>query len=95
MQCGAKVLAVSCDVANQEQVHALVDQTTQRFGRVDIVVNDAGIIQVGPMPTTTRGGFRDHPGRDVLGYALFHAGGAVPDAGGRSGCVVIPPLAAW
>jgi len=30
-----------------------VDQATQRFGRVDIVVNNAGIIQVGPMSTTT------------------------------------------
>ena len=30
-----------------------MDQATQRFGRVDIVVNNAGIIQVGPMPTTT------------------------------------------
>jgi NAD(P)-dependent dehydrogenase (short-subunit alcohol dehydrogenase family) len=39
-------------VTNQEQVHALVDQATQRFGRVDIVVNNAGIIQVGTMPTT-------------------------------------------
>jgi short-subunit dehydrogenase len=33
-------------------LHA-VDQATQRFGRVDIVVNNAGIIQVGPMSTTT------------------------------------------
>jgi len=30
-----------------------VDQVTQHFGRVDIVVNNAGIIQVGPMSTTT------------------------------------------
>src|SRR5712691_7173333 len=52
-QRGAEVLAVPCDVTNQEQVRSLVDQATQRFGRVDIVVNHAGILQVGPMFTTT------------------------------------------
>jgi len=50
---GAEVLTVPCDVTDQEQVSSLVDQATQRFGRVDIVVNNAGIIQVGPMSTTT------------------------------------------
>jgi len=40
-------------VTNQEQVCSVVDQVTQHFGRVDIVVNNAGIIQVGPMSTTT------------------------------------------
>lgn len=52
-QRGAEVLIMSCDVTDQEQVRSLVDQATQRFGRVDIVVNNAGIIQVGPMSTTT------------------------------------------
>ena len=40
-------------MTNQEQVCSVVDQVTQHFGRVDIVVNNAGIIQVGPMSTTT------------------------------------------
>ena len=53
VQRGTEVLAVPCDVTNQEQVRSVVDQATQRFGRVDIVVNNAGIIQVGPMSTTT------------------------------------------
>ena len=53
MQRGAEFLAVPCNVTNQEQVHSLVGQATQRFGRVDIVVNSAGILQVGPMSTTT------------------------------------------
>jgi len=52
-QRGAEILAVPCDVTDQEQVRSVVDQATQRFGRVDIVVNNAGIIQVGPMSTTT------------------------------------------
>jgi len=79
-QCGAEVLAVPCDVTDQEQVRSVVDQATQRFGRVDIVVNNAGIIQVGPMATTT---VEDCacPGRNVLGRALSHAGGVAPDAG--------------
>jgi len=52
-QRGAEVLTIPCDVTDQEQVRSLVDQATQHFGRVDIVVNNAGIIQVGPMSTTT------------------------------------------
>lgn len=53
MQRGVEVLAVPCEVTNQEQICSLVDQAIQHFGRVDIVVNNAGIIQVGPMSTTT------------------------------------------
>src|SRR4029453_5909888 len=56
-QRGAAVLAVPCDVTNQEQVCSVVDQATQRFGRVDIVVNNAGIIHVGPFSTTTKEDF--------------------------------------
>ena len=35
------------------QVRSLVAQATQRLGHIDIVVNNAGIIQVGPMSKTT------------------------------------------
>ena len=40
-------------MTDQEQIRFLVDQATQRFGCVDIVVSITGIIQVGPMSTTT------------------------------------------
>jgi len=39
---GAPVLAVTADVTRQEQVDALVAQAIQRFGRLDVVVNNAG-----------------------------------------------------
>ena len=40
---GEKVLAVKCDVSNQENVNAAVAQVNEKFGRVDILVNNAGI----------------------------------------------------
>ena len=40
---GNRVLAVSCDVSNQENVNAAFAQVNEKFGRVDILVNNAGI----------------------------------------------------
>jgi NAD(P)-dependent dehydrogenase (short-subunit alcohol dehydrogenase family) len=50
---GYEVLAVPCDVADRAQVERLVDETTGHYGRVDVLVNNAGIIQVGPLPAMT------------------------------------------
>lgn len=35
--------AVPCDVTNEQQVQALVDETVKRFGRIDVMVNNAGL----------------------------------------------------
>jgi len=40
---GAAAIAVRCDVSRRADVESLVAQTYKRFGRVDIVVNNAGI----------------------------------------------------
>lgn len=36
-------LAVACDVANREHVQAMADSAVARFGRIDVLVNNAGI----------------------------------------------------
>ncbi len=41
-ELGADTLAVSCDVSRFDQVQAMVQQCTERFGTPDIVVNNAG-----------------------------------------------------
>src|SRR5437667_154119 len=38
------VLAVPCDVTNEEQVRSLMAQTVDRFGRIHVLVNNAGIV---------------------------------------------------
>lgn len=44
-----RVLGVVCDVADPEQLRALVGATEQRFGALDIVVNNAGVASPNPM----------------------------------------------
>lgn len=46
---GADVLAIPCDVNDRVQVARLVESATKHFGRIDVLVNNAGTIQVGPM----------------------------------------------
>jgi 3-oxoacyl-[acyl-carrier protein] reductase len=40
---GAKAIAVACDVADTDQVDAAVSTTIERFGGVDILINNAGL----------------------------------------------------
>jgi NAD(P)-dependent dehydrogenase (short-subunit alcohol dehydrogenase family) len=39
---GVKTLALGCDVKNPDQVRAVVDATVAQFGRIDILINNAG-----------------------------------------------------
>jgi len=41
-QLGVKTLALACDVKNPDQVRAVVDETIAKFGRLDILINNAG-----------------------------------------------------
>ena len=41
---GGRALAVSCDVTDEDQAHALVQRAVEEFGRLDILVNNAGVM---------------------------------------------------
>jgi len=52
-QFGDKAAFAVCDVTKEEQVAALVDLAVSRFGHLDIMFNNAGIVgAVGPIDTT-------------------------------------------
>ena len=44
----ADVLLMACDLTDPAQAPNLVDETVRRFGRLDVLINNAGIIEVGP-----------------------------------------------
>jgi NAD(P)-dependent dehydrogenase (short-subunit alcohol dehydrogenase family) len=51
------VLAFQADVASHEDCARLVDQAAHALGGLDLLVNNASVIQVGPAETMTRGDF--------------------------------------
>lgn len=48
-ETGGKALSVTVDTTNLEQVKNLVDTAVQQFGRVDVIINNAGIMPLSPM----------------------------------------------
>ena len=47
---GGTVLAVKCDVSNEEEVIALVKKVVEEFGTVDVLLNNAGVLEAGLKP---------------------------------------------
>src|SRR3989440_9726524 len=50
---GGNVLTIQCDLLDAEQIHAAVREVIDRFGKIDILINNAGIIEVGPLEHMT------------------------------------------
>ena len=54
---GGDVAAIACDVTDREQVERTVRDIEAHFGRIDVLVNNAGTISVGPVETMNVGDY--------------------------------------
>src|SRR5580693_9297004 len=45
---GGRALAVATDVTSREQVQGLVDAAVRTYGRIDVMINNAGLMQQSP-----------------------------------------------
>ena len=72
---GVETLAIACDVRDREQVAALVEAALAGFGRIDVLVNNAGYGLYGRIEDTPDEAFRDLLETNVLG--VHHAVRAV------------------
>jgi NADP-dependent 3-hydroxy acid dehydrogenase YdfG len=46
---GGETLTLKIDVSQEDQAKAMVDQAHARFGRIDVLVNNAGVMLLGPI----------------------------------------------
>lgn len=56
---GAEVLALACDVTDRSEVQRLIDTVINHYGKIDVLINNAGIIQVGPMEVMSEKEFQE------------------------------------
>ncbi len=56
---GARVAAEFCDVADEDQVEALIERTERTLGPIEVLICVAGIISAGPLSAFSRGHFRE------------------------------------
>lgn len=56
---GAEVMAFTCDLADRIDCISLIDQTLHAWGHIDVLINNAGMIRVGPMETMEVDDYRD------------------------------------
>ncbi|HEU0033482.1 MAG TPA: SDR family oxidoreductase [Kofleriaceae bacterium] len=54
---GAHVIAVPCDLTDRTQIARLVTTVRDQLGPIEVLVNNAGVIQVGPMELMTLGDY--------------------------------------
>ena len=85
-QAGAPdVRAIACDVSDEAAVAACCEEAVRHFGRLDIIVNNAGLINFRPLVELRRADWLEVLGVDLLGAAFFtsqafrymKAGGAI------------------
>src|SRR5437660_6214238 len=64
---GRRALGVPCDVSELANLELIVDQAMNEFGRIDVVVNNAG----GSMPGPDRKSTRLNSSHVAISYAVF------------------------
>jgi 3-oxoacyl-[acyl-carrier protein] reductase len=84
---GGKAVAVGADVSKEEDVRKLFAEAKRAFGRVDVLVNNAGIYEFAPLEAITAEHFHKQFNLNVLGL-LLASQEAVKHFGETGGAIV-------
>ena len=68
---GVKAIALKCDVTNEDEVKSVIEDIINRFGRIDILLNNAGIAIGGGVETLTEEDWDKSMDTNVKGIYLM------------------------
>ena len=68
---GVQVIGLQADVSSEDQVQSVVDTCVEKFGKVDILINNAGINIRGPIDELSLENFKEVMDINVNGVWLF------------------------
>ncbi|MBA3317860.1 MAG: SDR family NAD(P)-dependent oxidoreductase [Gemmatimonadales bacterium] len=99
---GATVVAVQADVTQPDAVRELIDAVAARLGPIDMLINNAGVIEVGPAETMTVSDYEEamatnfwgmvYPTLQVLPSMRERGGGRIVNITSIGGKLGIPHL---
>jgi NAD(P)-dependent dehydrogenase (short-subunit alcohol dehydrogenase family) len=99
---GATVVGVPADVTDRESVRRLVELVTERLGPIDVLINNAGVIEVGPVATMRVSDYEEamatnfwgmvYPTLEVLPSMRERGGGRIVNITSIGGKLGIPHL---
>src|SRR5881227_1131740 len=100
-----EVLTIQCDLLESAQIQSAVQQTIQRFGKIDILINNAGTIEIGPLAHMQLKDFdramRLHFWAPFILYLLVaphmraKGGGRIVNISSIGGKIAVPHMAAY
>jgi NAD(P)-dependent dehydrogenase (short-subunit alcohol dehydrogenase family) len=101
----ADVLAIRCDIRRRADVHAAVTQILEQCGVVDVLINNAGVIQVGPLEHMQHEDFENamathfwgplHMMLELIPAMRRRGFGRIVNIGSIGGQVAVPHLAPY
>jgi NAD(P)-dependent dehydrogenase (short-subunit alcohol dehydrogenase family) len=94
-EMGAGIIFVTADISDEASVAALMDAAVDRYGRIDVVVANAGIANIGPWPDEPFEQWQEILGVNLNGTMLTckAAWPHLVSSGGN--IVVVSSLSAW
>jgi NAD(P)-dependent dehydrogenase (short-subunit alcohol dehydrogenase family) len=102
---GVDVTIHACDITRKDQVERTVRDIISEHGRIDVLVNNAGVVQVAPFENLDQEDFQDSLDihawgplaliREIVPYMKRQGGGRIVNISSIGGLVAIPHLLAY